>query len=330
MKTIFITGGAGYVGTLLTKNLLSKNFKVIVYDTFWFGDFIDENKNLTKIKGDIRDIKKISSIDNDIDTVIHLACISNDNTFELNPKLSEEINYDAFQPLVSVFKKKGVKRFINASSSSVYGFSDNPNVTEEHPLKPLTLYNKFKGLCEPILFENHSDDFVCTNVRPATVCGCSPRMRFDLSVNILTHLATKKKEITVFGGKQMRPNLHIKDMCNFYEYLIQADAKLIGNKTFNISDENISIENIALKVKNIFKDKYNLDVLIKKVESEDDKRSYHLNSDKIKKELNFKLKYSIEDAIMEIYSLLQTGKYEDSLDNDMYYNIRTLKKLKIT
>lgn len=330
MKTIFITGGAGYVGTLLTKNLLSKNFKVIVYDTFWFGDFIDENKNLTKIKGDIRDIKKISSIDNDIDTVIHLACISNDNTFELNPKLSEEINYDAFQPLVSVFKKKGVKRFINASSSSVYGFSDNPNVTEEHPLKPLTLYNKFKGLCEPILFENHSDDFVCTNVRPATVCGCSPRMRFDLSVNILTHLATKKKEITVFGGKQMRPNLHIKDMCNFYEYLIEADAKLIGNKTFNISDENISIENIALKVKNIFKDKYNLDVLIKKVESEDDKRSYHLNSDKIKKELNFKLKYSIEDAIMEIYSLLQTGKYEDSLDNDMYYNIRTLKKLKIT
>ena len=215
MKTIFITGGAGYVGTLLTKNLLSKNFKVIVYDTFWFGDFIDENKNLTKIKGDIRDIKKISSIDNDIDTVIHLACISNDNTFELNPKLSEEINYDAFQPLVSVFKKKGVKRFINASSSSVYGFSDNPNVTEEHPLKPLTLYNKFKGLCEPILFENHSDDFVCTNVRPATVCGCSPRMRFDLSVNILTHLATKKKEITVFGGKQMRPNLHIKDTVSY-------------------------------------------------------------------------------------------------------------------
>ena len=330
MKTILITGGAGYVGTLLTKNLLDKNYKVIVYDTFWFGDFIDENENLKKIKGDIRDINKISSINENIDTVIHLACISNDNTFELNPKLSEEINYNAFLPLIKVFKKKGVKRFINASSSSVYGFSDNPNVTEEHPLKPLTLYNKFKGLCEPILFENHSDKFVCTNVRPATVCGCSPRMRFDLSVNILTHLATKKREITVFGGKQMRPNLHIKDMCNFYEYLIEADANLIGNKTFNISDENISIENIALKVKDIFKEKYNLDILIKKVESEDDKRSYYLNSDKIKKELNFNLKYSIEDAITEIYSLLQTGKYDDSLENDKYYNIRTLKKLNIT
>jgi nucleoside-diphosphate-sugar epimerase len=330
MKTVLITGGAGYVGTLLTKQLLNRNYKVIVYDTFWFGDFIQDHDNLQKIKGDIRDIKKLSDIKDEIYTVIHLACISNDNTFELNPKLSEEINYNAFIPLISFFKNKGVKRFINASSSSVYGFSDNPNVTEDHPLLPLTLYNKFKGLCEPILFENHSDNFVCVNVRPATVCGCSPRMRFDLSVNILTHLATKKQEITVFGGKQMRPNLHIKDMCNFYEFLLEADTKLVGNKTFNISDENISIENIALKIKDIFKNKYNLDILIKKVESEDDKRSYHLNSDKIKKELNFDLKYSVDDAITDIYSLLQTGKFDDSLVNDIYYNIKTLKKLKIT
>ncbi len=329
MKTVLITGGAGYVGTLLTKQLLNSNYKVIVYDTFWFGDFIQDHDNLQKIKGDIRDIKKLSDIKSEIDSVIHLACISNDNTFELNPKLSEEINYNAFIPLISFFKNKGVKRFINASSSSVYGFSDNPNVTEDHPLLPLTLYNKFKGLCEPILFENHSDNFVCVNVRPATVCGCSPRMRFDLSVNILTHLATKKQEITVFGGKQMRPNLHIKDMCNFYEFLLETDTKLVGNKTFNISDENISIENIALKIKGIFKNRYNLDILIKKVESEDDKRSYHLNSDRIKKELNFDLKYSVDDAITDIYSLLQTGKFEDSLVNDIYYNIKTLKKLEI-
>jgi len=193
MKTILITGGAGYVGTLLTKQLLNSNYKVIVYDTFWFGDFIDDHINLKKIKGDIRDTKKILGIKDTIDCAIHLACISNDNTFELNPKLSEEINYESFRPLINSFKTKGIKRFINASSSSVYGYSDSPNVTEEHPLIPLTLYNKFKGMCEPILFENHSDDFVCINVRPATVCGFSPRMRFDLSVNILTHLATKKK-----------------------------------------------------------------------------------------------------------------------------------------
>ena len=329
MKTVLITGGAGYVGTLLTKQLLSRNYEIIVYDTFWFGDFIEDHKNLKKIKGDIRDIKKLSNIKEEIDSVIHLACISNDNTFELNPKLSEEINYVAFSPLVNFFKKKGVKRFINASSSSVYGFSDNPNVTEEHKLLPLTSYNKFKGLCEPILFESHSNNFVCTNVRPATVCGCSPRMRFDLSVNILTNLATRMKEITVFGGKQMRPNLHINDMCNFYEFLLEADPVLIGNKTFNISDENISIGNMALKVQDIFKKKYNLDISIKKVESEDDKRSYHLNSDKIKKDLNFNLKYSVDDAIMDIYSLLQSPKFDDSLINDIYYNIKTLKKLKI-
>jgi nucleoside-diphosphate-sugar epimerase len=330
MKTVLITGGAGYVGTLLTKQLLNRNYKIIVYDTFWFGDFIEDHPNLKKIKGDIRDIKKLSDIKDRINSVIHLACISNDNTFELNPKLSEEINYNAFSPLVNFFKTRGIERFINASSSSVYGFSDNPNVTEEHELLPLTSYNKFKGLCEPILFENNSRDFICTNVRPATICGCSPRMRFDLSVNILTNLATRTKEITVFGGKQMRPNLHINDMCNFYEFLLEADPILIGNKTFNISDENISIENLAIKIKGIFKKKYNLDVSINKVESEDDKRSYHLNSDKIKKELNFNLKYSVDDAINDIYSLLQSRRFDDSLVNNIYYNIKMLKKLKIT
>ena len=185
-------------------------------------------------------------------------------------------------------------------------------------------------MCEPILFEHHSNNFTCVNVRPATICGCSPRMRFDLSVNILTNLATRKKEVIVFGGKQMRPNLHINDMCNFYEFLLEADSKLIGNKTFNISDENISIENIALKIQNIFKRNYNLKIVIKKVDSEDDKRSYHLNSSKIKKELNFNLKHSVDDAVNDMYLLLQTKKFDDSLINDSYYNIRTLKKLKIS
>ncbi len=330
MRTILITGGAGYVGTMLTNQLVEKNFKVIVYDNFWFGDFLSKNDNIIKIKGDIRDLTKISSLKHKIDCVIHLACISNDNTFELNPKLSEEINFNSFKPLIAHFKNIGVKRFINASSSSVYGYSESPNVTEDHPLVPLTLYNKFKGMCEPILFDHHSNDFVCINVRPATVCGCSPRMRFDLSVNILTHLATKKKEITVFGGKQMRPNLHIKDMCNFYEYLINADNRLVGNKTFNISDENISIEDIAIKIKNILKVNYNEEVSIVKSPSEDDKRSYYLNSDRVKKDLKFKLKYSVDYAIDEIYKSLKSNEFHDSLQNDIYYNIKTLKKLKIS
>ena len=272
----------------------------------------------------------MKSIDKEIDIVIHLACISNDVSFELNEALSEDLNFKAFKPLISFFKEKGVKRFINASSSSVYGFSDSPNVTEEHPLVPLTLYNKFKGLCEPILFDYHDNNFVCTNVRPATLCGYSPRLRLDLSVNILTHHATKNNIIKVFGGSQMRPNLHIKDMCNFYEFLIDQDPKIVGGQTYNISEENISIEMIALKIQKLFKQNKNKDVKIERSLSNDDKRSYYLNSDKAKKFLKFKLKHSVDDAIIELASILEQKKFHDSFDNNIYYNVKRLKDLNIS
>jgi nucleoside-diphosphate-sugar epimerase len=327
MKTILITGGGGYVGTVLSEQL-SYKYKVIVYDTFWFGDFI-KSKSIIKIKGDIRDLNKLKLIKGNVDSVIHLACISNDVSFELNGKLSEEINYNCFETLVSHFKERGVQRFINASSSSVYGFSDRPNVTEDHPLVPITLYNKFKGLCEPILFKYHDENFTCINVRPATLCGYSPRLRLDLSVNILTHHAIKNKVIKVFGGSQMRPNLHIKDMCNFYEFLLDQDKDLVGNKTFNISDENISIEDIANKIKKIFKTKKNIDVVIEKVSSSDDKRSYYLNSDKVKK-LGFQLSHTVDEAILELSEILNTPKYKDSFENNIYYNVKRLKELKIS
>jgi nucleoside-diphosphate-sugar epimerase len=327
MKTILITGGAGYVGTLLSEQL-SKKYNIIVYDTFWFGDYI-KSKKIIKIKGDIRDTNKLKSIKQKIDIVIHLACISNDVSFELNEKLSEEINYNCFENLVEHFKKIGVRRFINASSSSVYGFSNSPNVDEDHPLVPLTLYNKFKGLCEPILFKYHSDEFTCINVRPATLCGFSPRLRLDLSVNILTHHATKNKLIRVFGGSQMRPNLHIKDMCNFYEFLLEKDQNLVGNKTFNVSDQNISIEDIALKIQEIFKTKKNINIEIEKTPSNDDKRSYYLNSDRVKK-LGFELKHSVDEAIIELSEILNKSNYYDSFENNLYYNVKRLKELKIS
>jgi nucleoside-diphosphate-sugar epimerase len=329
MKTILITGGAGYVGTLLSQQL-AKKYKIIVYDTFWFGDFIVSNKNIKKIKADIRDISALNEINDKIDIVIHLACISNDVSFELNEKLSEEINFKAFEPLLRFFKNKGVKQFINASSSSVYGFSDSPNVTEDYPLIPLTLYNKFKGFCEPILFDYHDNNFICTNVRPATLCGYSPRLRLDLSVNILTHHAIKNNLIKVFGGSQMRPNLHVKDMCNFYEFLINQNEKIIANQTYNISEENISIEKIAIKIQKILKEKKNIDIKIEKISSTDDKRSYYLNSDKAKKKLNFKLEYSIDDAIIELAEILKTPHFDDSFDNTIYYNVKRLKELKIS
>src|SRR5437899_6082796 len=213
-KSVLVTGGAGYVGSLLTPQLLDLGYQVTVYDIMYFGDeFLPKsNPRLKIVRGDIRDAKKLSESLRDIDVVINLACISNDASFELDEKLSTSINLDAFEPMVIAAKQAGVKRFIYASSSSVYGVSEAPDVTEEHPLVPLTLYNKYKGLCEPRLFKHQSLGFVCVTIRPATLCGFAPRQRLDLSVNILTNHAINKGKITVFGVSQKRPNMNVQDM----------------------------------------------------------------------------------------------------------------------
>lgn len=230
-KNILITGGAGYVGSQLVPMLLSEGYNVFVYDTQYFGiDFLPiEDPKLKCIKGDIRDLKLLEQSMSGVDVVINLACISNDASFQLDEKLSTSINLNAFEPMVIAAKQAGVKRFIYASSSSVYGVSESANVTEEHPLVPLTLYNEFKGMCEPLLFKHQDEDFVCSVIRPATLCGYAPRQRLDLSVNILTHHAVVRNKITVFGGEQKRPNLHIDDMCELYLLLLQVDdSKIAG------------------------------------------------------------------------------------------------------
>src|SRR5260221_13656772 len=223
-RNVLVTGGAGYVGSLLVPQLLDRGHKVTVYDTMYFGDeFLPKNNpNLKLVKGDIRDTAKLEQEFRGIGAVIGLACISNDASFELDEKLSTSINLDAFEPMVIAAKKAGVKRFIYCSSSSVYGVSDAPDVTEDHPLVPLTLYNKYKGMCEPRLFKHQSPDFVCVTIRPATLCGYAPRQRLDLSVNILTNHAVNNNKITVFGGDQKRPNLHVQDIVDLYRLLLQA------------------------------------------------------------------------------------------------------------
>ena len=221
MKNIFITGGAGYVGSVLTPYLLSKNYNVTVFDLFIYGETLKKHKNLKIIKGDLRDNILMKKSLEGQDQVIHLACISNDPSFELNPKLGKEINLDSFEPLVANSKNAGVKRFVYASSSSVYGIKEEKNVSEDMSLEPLTDYSKFKAKCEKILFKYKSDDFIASVIRPATVCGYSPRQRLDLVVNILSNLAYHKREISVFGGNQLRPNIHIKDMVRAYELLLK-------------------------------------------------------------------------------------------------------------
>ena len=329
LKKIFITGGAGYVGSRLVPFFLEKNYEVCVYDTMYFGsDHLGQHKNLNIIDGDIRDTKKVETHCKDYDIFLHLACISNDSSFELNEELSKTINYDCFEPMVIAAKNSGIKRFIYASSSSVYGVSDQKDVKEDHKLLPLTLYNKFKGMCEPQLLKHTDENFIGVIFRPATVYGCSNRMRFDLSVNILTNHAIKNKKILVFGGSQLRPNLHIEDYCEAVKLLSECDETKIKNQIFNVGYQNLSILEIANKVKSIVESKFeNIENIDIELQKSNDIRSYHINSDKINNVLGFKPQKTIEYGIGEICDAFKNGLYQDSFDNINYYNVKKLKLL---
>ena len=329
---ILVTGGAGYCGGILIPRLLSKEYEVTIYDAMFYGDkhLPLENPNLNVIKGDIKDISKLKKSLKDIDCVLHLACISNDTSFELNESLSTTINLEAFEPLVLAAKENGVKRFVYASSSSVYGVSEAPEVFEDHPLVPLTLYNKYKGECEPLLFKYTDESFTGVIFRPATVCGYSPRLRLDLSVNILTNLAINNGVITVFGGEQLRPNLHIQDYADLCVKLIEANDLSVQNKIFNCGYENMSIIDIAQTVKRIVEKEFPEKSPIRiETTSSDDKRSYHINSDKIKNELGFVPKLSVANAVTDLCNAFKKGLIPNSFEDDKYYNVRTMKKIEI-
>ncbi len=329
-QSVFITGGSGYVGSSLVPDLLKKNYFVTVYDILYFGDdFLPkENPNLKIIKGDIRDTSKLEKSCRGHDVFLNLACISNDTSYALDEKLSKSINFDAFEPMVIAAKQSGVKRFIYASTSSVYGVSKEKNVTEEHPLVPLTLYNKYKGLCEPILFKHTDKNFDGVVFRPATVCGYAPRQRLDLSVNILTNFAINKNFIKVFGGDQLRPNLHIKDYCEAVEILINADNEKIKNQIFNVGYENMSIGDLAALVKGVVEKEFPKKNKIEIIKtSSDDNRSYHINSDKIERILGFKPKRSIELAVKDLCDAFKENKILNSFDNDLYFNVNRLKNI---
>ena len=291
IEKILVTGGAGYVGSVLVPKLLAEGYQVRVLDLYLYGsqvlDQVKDHPGLTQIKGDIRDERILQQAIDGVHAVIHLACISNDPSYELNPALGKSINYDAFLPIVRLAKKAKVKRFIFASSSSVYGVKKEPEVTEELSLEPLTDYSKYKVLCEEHLLKEQEKDFTVLILRPATVCGYGPRLRLDLTVNILTNHAVNKGKITVFGGEQKRPNIHIEDMTDLYVKSLEYEEKKIAGKIFNVGYQNYPVKEIAQMVKKVVN---RPDLEITSVES-DDKRSYCISSQKIKSELEFVPRY---------------------------------------
>jgi len=325
--TVLVTGGAGYVGAVLVPKLLAAGYRVRVIDLFLFGDdVLPVDPMLETVKGDIRDQTLVSRIMRGVDAVIHLACISNDPSFELNPSLSRTINYDCFEPLVDISRRSGVRRFIYASTSSVYGVSDAPDVTEDHPLVPLTDYNKYKGMCEPILLRYQASDFTTVIIRPATVCGYSPRLRLDLTVNILTNLAVNKRAITIFGGSQKRPNIHIEDITDLYVDLLSMPDELVAGRIFNAAYQNRTVAELGEIVRSVVdREMPELAPIAVETSPSNDLRSYHVSSDKIKRELGWTPERTLEDAVMDLCRAFRAGLIRDPLTDPRYYNVRTVQ-----
>ena len=313
------------MGAVLVPHLLENGYGVTVLDLLIYGEnVLPKHPNLNVVKGDIRDQVLLKKLIPGHKAVIHLACISNDPSFELNPDLGKSINLDAFRPLLEISQNGDVNRFIYASSSSVYGIKEEPNVHEEMELEPLTDYSQFKADCEQILAEYQSEDFTTVTIRPATVCGYSPRQRLDVVVNILTNLAYHKREISVFGGDQLRPNIHIADMVEAYMVLLNADNEKIAGKIYNAGYENQPVSKIAETVKNVVGE----DVKLITTPS-DDNRSYHISSQKIKDELGFETTHTIHDAVEDLCAAFDKGLLPNSLDNEMYFNIKRMQNLEL-
>jgi nucleoside-diphosphate-sugar epimerase len=327
IKNVVVIGGGGYVGSQLVPRLISLGYKVTVYDTFWFGlQHLNSlfRLGLITIKGDIRDLTKLEKTIENQDAVIHLACISNDPSFDLNPNLGKSINIDPFLPLLRAIKKKSLQKFIYASTSSVYGVKKEEKVTEILNLEPLTDYSRYKAECESILFNEVDKEFTVSILRPATVCGYSTRQRFDLSVNILTAHAIINKKIMVFGGSQFRPNLHIEDMVDAYIRVLEAPGYLIHHNIFNVGGENLSMNQIAA----IVKSQIDPDVVIEQTQT-NDLRSYRIDSTKIKDTIGFTPKRGVKEAVNDIKEAFAKGLYDKPFNNSKYINISMLKDLNL-
>lgn len=330
-RHVLVTGGAGYVGAVLVPRLLAAGHIVTVLDLYIYGhnvlEQVSDHPNLIQIQGDLRNKAVVDKALAGCDSVIHLACISNDPSFELDPALGKSINFDAFRPLIRAAKQAGVNRFIYASSSSVYGIKDG-DVVEELPLEPLTDYSRFKAMCEQVLMEEREPGFTTLIIRPATVCGYSPRQRLDVIVNILTNHAVNNRKIKIFGGGQLRPNIHIDDMVSLYEMVLTVPDDKIDGRIYNAGYENDTVSNLAHTVKRVVESHNRFGGHIElEIVPTDDNRSYHVSSEKIRRELGFKSQKTIGDAVQDLLVAFENGKLPNSMEDPRYFNIKTMQNI---
>lgn len=297
-----------------------------VLDTCWFGEpdreLTDGSLAFSLIRGDVRDKSIVSKALAGMTDVIHLACISNDPSYELDPSLGKSINFDSFRPFVKLAKDAGVGRFIYASSSSVYGVKEEEQVSEELALEPLTDYSRYKAECEDVLLAERAPGFVTTTLRPATVCGPAPRQRMDLTVNLLTNHAYNTGTIKVFGGTQYRPNLHIEDMCRAYMEVLRQDAEKVDGQVFNVGTDNLTVMEIAERVKDIV-DK-DVDLV---VEPSPDNRSYRISSEKISNQIGFRPRHTVDDAIRDLLEWFDRGEFPKAMTDSRYFNIARMQEI---
>jgi len=334
LPRVLVTGGAGYVGAVLVPHLLRAGYAVRVLDTYVYGEAplaaVRSHAQLEEVHGDLRDDDAVRRSLAGCDAVIHLACISNDPSCELDPELSRSVNYDCFEPLLRQCVAAGVRRFVFASSSSLYGVTDAPQVTEEHPRHPLTLYNTFKGMCEDVLWRYQATGFTTVSVRPATICGRSPRQRLDLTVNILTAHAVERGVITVFGGSQQRPNLHMADIVDLYQRMLELPDADIAGEAFNAGYQNDTVARIAAIVKQVVEREMpeRGPIRVETTES-NDPRSYRINTDKIRTRLGFVPQHTIEDAVRDLIAAFRAGELPGALDDPIYNNVKQMKAVQL-
>jgi len=326
IERVLVTGGAGYVGSVLVPKLLAAGHRVRVLDLYLYGDHVldavRDHPGLEQVKGDIRDTELLRRVLPGCQAVIHLACISNDPSFELDPDLGRSINYDAFFGLVDASKAAGVARFVYASSSSVYGVKPGQDVTEDLSLEPLTDYSKYKALCEQVLLDRRAPGFTTLTLRPATVCGYSPRLRLDLAVNVMAAHAHFNRSIKVFGGGQMRPNLHIEDMTDLYLRTLEWPDEVIDGRTYNAGYQNHTVGEIADIVRGVMGE----DVGIVTTPT-DDNRSYHISSERIRRDLGFVPRHTIQEAVQDLKEAFLAGRVPDPMTSPMYSNIKLMQQV---